>query len=127
MTQPLLALLGVWILLLAIGFAAWPLFAATRREVDRREIELGELEAEKARLIEDLHELELDRETGKLSDEDYRANRTRLKTRAVDVMRRIEELRGDVAVVEDDAGTAPTSADGAGERSARKEMAESSR
>lgn len=94
MTQPLLALLAVWILLAAVGLAVWPLFARARGDVDRREIELRELEAEKARLMDDLHEVDLDRETGKLSEEDYRANQARLKARAVEVMREIEALRG---------------------------------
>ncbi|HJU87465.1 MAG TPA: hypothetical protein VJ788_08865, partial [Gemmatimonadota bacterium] len=56
------------------------------------EVERQELEAEKARLLQEIHELELDYQTGKLSDEDHRAIEARLKGRAVEVMQRIEAL-----------------------------------
>lgn len=98
MSELLFALLGVWVLLVAVGFAVWPLVSGGDREIDRSEIELRELEAEKARLLEDLHELELDRETGKLSDADYETLQRRLKGRAVEVMREIAARReGSVA------------------------------
>lgn len=98
MSPLVLALLGVWVLLVAVWFAVWPLVSGGGREIDRSEIELRELEAEKARLLADLHELELDRETGKLSDADYETLQKRLKARAVEVMREIAARReGSVA------------------------------
>jgi len=108
-TQLLLTLLAVWVLLVAVGFAVWPLVSGGGREIHRSEIELRELETEKARLLEELHELELDRETGKLSDADYETLQKRLKGRAVEVMREIAALRGErvlEAGEEDDAGAA---------------------
>jgi type II secretory pathway component PulM len=94
-TAILLSLAGLWILLAAVWVAVWPLFAARgvpRTDVD---VERQELEAEKGRLLQEIHELELDHATGKLSEEDYRAIEARLKARAVDVMRRLDALQPD--------------------------------
>lgn len=55
---------------------------------------LIELEAEKDRLVQDLHELELDRATGKLSEEDWRELDARLKTRAVETIRELDAESG---------------------------------
>jgi hypothetical protein len=91
-TALLLSLSGLWILLAAVWMAVWPLFgdgAATPSDVG---VERQELEAEKARLIQEIHELELDYETGKLSDADHGAIEARLKGRAVDVMEQIDAL-----------------------------------
>ena len=89
----LLSLAGLWILLAAVWVAVWPLFAAARgvprTDVD---VERQELEAEKARLLQEIHELDLDHATGKLSEEDYRAIEARLKARAVDVMQHLDAL-----------------------------------
>ena len=65
-----------------LGAAADPLEVTASRRAD--------LETEKARLIEEIHELELDYATGKLSEPDYRAVEGRLKARAVDVMRALD-------------------------------------
>ena len=92
MTEPLLSLLALWILLAAVWAALWPLFVARAAPRPDVEIERQELEAEKSRLLQEIHELELDYETGKLSDDDYRAIEARLKGRAVEVMQRIDAL-----------------------------------
>jgi hypothetical protein len=91
-TGLLLSLLGLWVLLAAIWAALWPLFAGGSAAPPEAEVERQELEAEKARLLQEIHELELDYQTGKLSDEDHRAIEARLKGRAVEVMQRIEGL-----------------------------------
>ncbi|MDX1661619.1 MAG: hypothetical protein R3326_07495 [Gemmatimonadota bacterium] len=87
----LLTLLALWVLLGAIWVAVWPFFSGERETIDPRLLELRELETEKARLVDELHEIELDYETGKLSDEDFERQRARLKARAVEVMREIDE------------------------------------
>ena len=92
MTGILLSLIALWILLAAVWLALWPLFVARAAPRPDAEIERQELEAEKARLLQEIHELELDYETGKLSDDDYRAIEARLKGKAVEVMRRIDAL-----------------------------------
>ena len=86
----LLALAILWVLLAALWLAVWPLFERERPSVPLALLELQELEAEKTRLLDEIHELELDFQTEKLSEEDYRALEARLKTRAVDVLKEIE-------------------------------------
>lgn len=86
----LLALAVLWVLLGAVWLSVWPLVARRREPVPVELLERQELETEKARLIDEIHELELDYQTGKLSEEDFRVIEARLKGRAVDVMRRLE-------------------------------------
>lgn len=89
----LVSLLGLWVLLGAVWMAVWPLIGSGGGAPADAEVELAELEVEKARLLGEIHELELDYETGKLSDEDHREIESRLKGRAVEVMRAIDALR----------------------------------
>ena len=92
----LAALVGLWVLLAAIWLAVYPFLERTRPVVPVGLLELRELEAEKARLLGEIHDLELDFQTGKLSDDDYRAMEAQLKSRAVVVLQEIEarEKRG---------------------------------
>jgi hypothetical protein len=92
MTGLILSLAGLWILLAAVWVAVWPLIAGGETQRSDADVERQELEAEKARLVQEIHELELDYETGKLSDEDHRAIEARLKGRAVEVMKQIDAL-----------------------------------
>jgi hypothetical protein len=87
-------LAGLWVLLGAVWLAIWPFFDRERPSIPVVLLELQELEAEKGRLFAEIHELQLDYETGKLADEDYRALEARLKTRAVDVIREMEARAG---------------------------------
>lgn len=88
----LLSLAGLWVLLAAIWVAVWPLFAERSKSPLDADIERQELEAEKGRLLQEIHELELDFATGKLSDEDHAAIDARLKGRAIEVMKRLDAL-----------------------------------
>lgn len=92
MTGLLLSLAGLWVLLAAVWIAVWPLFAERRAPRSDADVERQELEAEKGRLLQEIHELELDYETGKLSDEDHAAIDARLKGRAIEVMKRLDAL-----------------------------------
>ncbi len=92
----LLVLAGLWLLLGAVWLAAYPLIAGGR-EPSGTTAGLSELEAEKDRLVQDLHELELDRATGKLSEEDWRDLDARLKTRAVETIKEIDARARDLA------------------------------
>lgn len=87
----LVALAILWVLLGAVWIAVWPFFSGREKAPDPRVLELRELETEKARLIQEIQELELDYETGKLSEADHEALEARLKSRAVEVMREIDE------------------------------------
>ncbi|MGH7570710.1 MAG: hypothetical protein ACREMK_02565, partial [Gemmatimonadota bacterium] len=75
---PLLVLAGLWLLLGAVWLAAWPLLTDRKGE-NAAAVERRDLEAEKDRLVREIHELELDRATGKLSEEDYRDLDARFK------------------------------------------------
>lgn len=90
---PLLFLAGIWVLLGAVWLAVYPLLAR-RSDGEAGRSELRDLEVEKDRLVQEIHELELDRATGKLSEEDYRDLEARLKRRAVDALERIDALEG---------------------------------
>ena len=94
MIGTLLSLVGLWVLLAALWAAVWPLFSSPPAPPADADVERRDLEAEKARLLQELHELELDYATGKLSEEDHAAIESRLKARAVDVMRRLDALGG---------------------------------
>lgn len=91
MISAIAALAGLWILLGAVWLAVYPFFRGEVEPVDDAEVELHDLSIEKERLLQQIHELELDWETGKLSEEDYRALDARLRSRAVEVMREIDE------------------------------------
>ncbi|CAN5314394.1 hypothetical protein BH18GEM1_BH18GEM1_13590 [soil metagenome] len=92
MTGVLLTLAGLWILMGAVWLVVYPILTVGKPPVSARVLEVRDLEAQKARLVGEIHELDLDRATGKLSEEDYSAIEARLKGRAVEVMRQIESL-----------------------------------
>ena len=79
MSGTVITLLGLWVLLGAVWLAVYPFFTKRREVPSMAAIALQDLEAEKARLIGELHELELDYATGKLSPNDYEALKGRLK------------------------------------------------
>lgn len=87
----LLVLAGLWILLGAVWLALWPVVAGSREGLSPAALDRRELEAEKGRLIGEIHELELDRATGKLSEPDYSTAEADLKARAFEVMRQIDQ------------------------------------
>lgn len=91
MITAILTLGALWVLLGAVWLAVHPFLRETAEKIDEAEVERRELLAEKERLLGEIHELELDWETGKLSEEDYRELQARLKSRAVEVMREIDE------------------------------------
>jgi hypothetical protein len=98
------------VLLLVFLFSAltiWALFKVVSPFLEDREDqlrfelldeELGQIEelvARKSVLLQTLRDIEFDHETGKLDDADYERLRAKHEKRAVDVMRRLQELRGD--------------------------------
>ena len=93
--MPLAFLAGLWLLLGAVWLATYPLLAVRSR--DGGDSRRRDLEAEKDRLVQEIHELELDRVTGKLSEEDYRDLEARLKLRAVETLEKIDALGPAVA------------------------------
>lgn len=71
--------------------------AQLRFEVLDEELrEIEELVARKSVLLQGLKDIEFDYETGKLSEEDYERLREKNERQAVQVMRKLDDLRGDV-------------------------------
>jgi hypothetical protein len=77
-----------------VWLAVYPLVAGGH-EPRESTAGLSELEAEKDRLVQELHELELDRATGKLSEEDWRDLESHLKRRAVATLEEIDAARSE--------------------------------
>ncbi len=88
------------VLLLAAAAAAFvlaPVFRKDALEEDRSRAlpgELADLLAEREMVFAGLRDLEDDRETGKVGEQDYRELRARLSARAVEILKRLAELGG---------------------------------
>lgn len=81
-----------------VAFVLAPLFrkdAAEAEKIARAESEAMELLSQKDMALAALKDLDDDRDTGKIDDRDYRELHTRLTTRAVDVMKRLDALEAD--------------------------------
>jgi hypothetical protein len=85
-----LALLGT-----AALFVLGPLRSG-REEVaeERRATEAADLERARESKYREIRELELDWRTGKLSEEDYRAQDRALRAEAIDILRSLDRLHG---------------------------------
>jgi hypothetical protein len=88
-------LLAVVIVVLVAAFVTVPL---RRRAVgtadDSVEGELAELEARKQAKYREIRDAEADRASSKLSEEDHRRLDRELRREAVDILKRIDRLRG---------------------------------
>lgn len=79
----------------AAAFVLAPLMRADALEEDRSRAvpaEIADLLAEREMVLAGLRDLEDDRETGKLSEEDYREMRATLSARAIEILKRLEEV-----------------------------------
>jgi hypothetical protein len=77
------------------AFVLGPLFApgaAEAERVARRVSEEEEVHAQRAMALQALRDLEEDRATGKIGDDDYAPMKATLEARAVDLMKRIDAL-----------------------------------
>jgi hypothetical protein len=89
-----LALLAILaLLLLVVGAVSAPL---RRRRVDaerdRDHTDRDELEAQREAKYREIRDAELDHQTGKLSEPDWRVLDRQLRAEAVDILRRLDEL-----------------------------------
>lgn len=88
------------IVVAALAIAAFvlaPLFrpgAAEAERVARRVSEEEDLHAQHAMALTALRDLEEDRATGKIGDDDYARMKASLEARAIDLMKRIDALSG---------------------------------
>jgi cytochrome c-type biogenesis protein CcmI len=72
-------------------FIAYPLLTAPRSErTSSQDREAVDLLVRRDQLFHDIRETELDYKTGKLSEQDYEANITQLKTEAAEVIAQLE-------------------------------------
>ncbi len=74
--------------------------------LDEEVQQIERLVARKSVLLQSLRDIEFDHETGKLSEEDYRRLKGDHEHRAVQVMRKLDELRGDDAERDDEIDSA---------------------
>jgi len=80
----------------ALAFVVAPLLRAEATVAERRQDNLGEerdLQARHATLLASLRDLEEDRSTDKLDTDDYDRLKHELSTRAIEIMKRRDELR----------------------------------
>ena len=81
------------VLAVVVLMVSAPLRAGRGRAVQAEEsAEHAELEAAKEAKYREIRDLELDYRTGKLSDEDWRAQDRALRADAVELLRRLDEL-----------------------------------
>ncbi len=89
-------LLAALIFVVAIAFVVAPLRrrpeepSARGREEERREARLAELEARKEAKYRELRDAELDRASGKLSEEDFSRQDAELRREAVEILDQID-------------------------------------
>jgi hypothetical protein len=82
------------VLATAVYVISAPLRSASReREPDRGANEVAELEAARDAKYREIRDAELDVRTGKLSDDDYHAIDRTLRSEAVDILHRLDEVR----------------------------------
>ena len=95
--------LTVLAILVIVAVVAVVVSAPLRRGVADTGIddELAELIAEKEAKYREIRDAELDRRTGKLDDDDWRAVDRQLRAEAVAILRNIDKLGGEPAPPED--------------------------
>ena len=96
-------LAGLALTLLTVAFVALPLIQHRGKGVTDTERLSSELQAGRDRVLNSLQELEMDFNTGKILEEDYREQRQALMKEGAGILRRIDVLNagGDVSPKED--------------------------
>jgi hypothetical protein len=83
------------IIILALAIVVWVVSAPLRRTAAPEQTSAGRrdvLEAAKDAKYREIRDAELDFQTGKLSEEDYREQDRRLRAEAVEILRELDEL-----------------------------------
>jgi len=86
--------LVVLVLALAVFVLSGPLRAGGRG-VERERSELAELEAARELKYAEIRDLELDFRTGKVAEEDFRAQDRALRAEAIEILHRLDRARGE--------------------------------
>ncbi len=84
------ALLALLATVAAVAFAAWPLVRGEQKPVQADAAELSELMSQRDLAIDDIRELDFDRDLGNLSEEDHQALREQSKRRAVTILKQLQ-------------------------------------
>jgi len=77
-------------------FVAWPFIAARQpadQQKDKHEsrlFQVAQLQSEREAILNSVRDLDFDYQTGKLSEEDYLAQRESLMSRGVEILRQID-------------------------------------
>jgi flagellar biosynthesis/type III secretory pathway M-ring protein FliF/YscJ len=88
-------LLILLVFLAVVAIVAAPLRAGRTEAVERREsAELADLEAAKEAKYREIRDAEMDFRTGKLSEADHKALDRQLRAEAIQLLRRIDAVRG---------------------------------
>ncbi|MGZ6641317.1 MAG: hypothetical protein ACXVFT_05695 [Solirubrobacteraceae bacterium] len=89
-------MLAPLLVILLLGAVVWivsaPLRAGAAAADEHEEARRADLEAAKEAKYGEIREAELDRRTGKLSEEDWRVVDRQLRAEAVEILRRLDEL-----------------------------------
>jgi hypothetical protein len=88
------SLLVILLLCGAVALMASPLYSSRLRGGSGQDAEEAALEAAKEAKFREIRDAELDFRTGKLSREDYRALDGTLRAEAIDLLRRLDAVRG---------------------------------
>lgn len=88
--------IGVFILLLLIGWVLWPLIVARQERLQLESSEanqqLENLLFEREAALLAIRDLQFDHQMGKLSDEDFTQLDARYRTHALQILRQLDEL-----------------------------------
>ncbi len=102
-----MAIIAKLLMLAAIGFTGYALYRMIEafvmgrskeliEDLDHEAEHLQELAMAKARTLRDIKDLEFDFETGHIAEDEYKMLRKRLERRGRSILKRLDELRGDV-------------------------------
>jgi hypothetical protein len=89
-------LLGAVLFALVVAFVLVPL-RGERREDGGEDARVAELESRKEAKYREIRDTELDHAAGKLSDEDYRRQDAELRRDAVEILKQLDEVKGEEA------------------------------
>jgi hypothetical protein len=87
-------LAGVALLLLTAAFVALPLVQHSGKRISEEERQSSELQAGRDRVLFSLQELEMDFNTGKVTESDYLEQREALMQEGAGILRQIDSLQG---------------------------------
>jgi predicted nucleic acid-binding Zn ribbon protein len=102
-----MAIIAKLLMLAALGFTGYAIYRMVEafvngrskeliEDLDQEAEQLQELAMAKARTLRDIKDLKFDFETGHIADDEYQALRKRLERRGRAILKRLDELRGDI-------------------------------